>query len=66
MRPKEAPRNDSGEKKSTARKDKQRSPLDGILEDPSPKDRGFFSLDKALWDPTRTKHGPERAAKDED
>jgi len=49
-----------------AKKDPQRSPLTGILEDPKPNDRGVASLDKALWDDSRSKSTPEQAADDED
>ncbi|HEY1728220.1 MAG TPA: hypothetical protein VGG22_07605 [Candidatus Baltobacteraceae bacterium] len=52
--------------KPRAKKDPQRSPLSGILEDPKGTDRGVGSLDKALWDESRSKSTPERAAKDDD
>ena len=42
------------------KKDEQRSPLDGLLEDPKPSDHGVGSLDKALWDETRTEPQVER------
>ena len=45
-----------------AKKDPQRSLLTGILEDPKPTDSGMASLDKALWDKSRDKSTPERAA----
>jgi hypothetical protein len=37
-----------------------RSPLDGLLEDPKPTDHGVGSLDKALWDPSRDKSEVEK------
>jgi hypothetical protein len=50
--------------KPRAKKDPQRSLLTGILEDPKSTDRGMASLDKALWDESRSKSTPERAAED--
>ena len=41
-----------------AEKEKERSPLDGILEDPKPNDRGLGQLDKAPWDPSNKHHVP--------
>ncbi|HTX02901.1 MAG TPA: hypothetical protein VMD07_04415 [Candidatus Acidoferrales bacterium] len=52
--------------KPRAKKDPQRSPLNGILEDPKTTDHGVASLDKALWDKSRGKSTPERAAEKED
>jgi hypothetical protein len=51
--------------KPRAKKDPQRSLLTGILEDPKATDRGMASLDKALWDESRRKSTPERAAEDD-
>jgi len=51
--------------KPRAKKDPQRSPLTGILEDPKTTDRGMASLDKALWDESRGKSTPERAAEED-
>jgi|GEM_PF-6533747 hypothetical protein len=48
-----------------AKKDPERSPLSGILEDPSAADHGMASLDKALWDTSRDKSTPEQAAEDD-
>jgi hypothetical protein len=50
------------EKKPRAKKDPQRSLLSGIFDDPKATDRGIASLDKAVWDKSRVKSTPERAA----
>ncbi len=52
-------------KQPRAKKDPQRSLLTGILEDPKLTDHGMASLDKALWDKSRGKSTPERAAEDD-
>jgi hypothetical protein len=65
MRPDDERKNGSYTGKPRAKKDPQRSPLTGILEDPKPADDGMASLDKALWDKSRDKSTPERAAEDD-
>jgi hypothetical protein len=52
--------------KPRAKKDPERSLLSGIFEDPKTTDRGMASLDKALWDKSRDKSTPERAAEKDD
>jgi hypothetical protein len=64
MDSKDETRNGSYTVKPRAQKDKQRSPLTGILEDPKASDPGVASLDKAVWDTSRKKSTIERAAEE--